>query len=263
MAKKKRKPKLTCQYDHIFGQDGFNHKECDKCSIARACGDASYYYEQKRKEERRKERREERRKKKQQRVKEDKPKKKRHSKKTAKPKKKLDLERDHRSLLIPPELLQKMMDLPMPHSSNCIAMYNFVLKEGIRQKTNRPYCTDNFISGKKEKGKKRKGLKWDIGRVRNTKWWLINKVECLKEIQERDEKTGHFKKKYLEIIYYPSKFVIENEECLHQLDQDVEDFVEWCNTFTSQHTKDEIEIVKQRKRARKWKRKYGELKKNT
>jgi len=259
--KHKRKPKPKCPFGHIYGQDGIDKKECGKCPIAESCGTKSFYYAQKIKDKQ-----EEKRKRKDDDFRrdthkhknitestihtgcEDKPPKSKKHKRKSK-----QQTQDHRSLLIPPESLQKMLNLPTPHNTNCIAMYNFVLKEGIRQKTNKPYCTDNFIAGKK-----RKGLKWDLGRVKTTKRWLI-KLGLIREVQERDAK-GHFKKKYLEIVYFPSKFTIENAEYLNQLDEDVEEFAEWCNTFTSERMKMEIAVMKWSKRASKWKAKYTKLK---
>ncbi len=236
-SKHKRKPKLTCPFGHIFGQDGIDKKECDKCSLVKPCGDKSFLYEKKRREKREEERekkREERRKKKPQ-----KPK-----KKTTKPKK--ELEQDNRGLYIPSPALNKLLALSY-HS--CMRVYSFYMKEGRRQKTDKPWCNNRFVAN---------GLGCSISTVVTAKNLLI-KAGFITITGRRGEQ-GHFGKHYIKLKYYPSKFVIEKEEYLRQLDKYAEDLADFCNTFTSEKMKMEIKLIKIKTKYKELKRKYRKLK---
>lgn len=148
---------------------------------------------------------------------------------------------DHRPILIPTAALNKLLKLSAPYNTNCPVMYLFWMKECIRQKTNRIWCTDSYMAGRIGEDGERKGLKWAITRVKRTKAKLIE-VGYGKIVQMRGAK-GHFSKSYIEVKYYPSRMKIENEEYLRILDEDAEEFAYWINYFTAQQMRYEVKIA--------------------
>ena len=150
---------------------------------------------------------------------------------------------DHRAILIPPAALAKLLKLPTPHNTNCIALYLFYLKKAVQDKTNRIWCNDSYVAGSIGDDGERKGLKWAVDRVKRTRQQLI-KLGYIEVIQSHDKQTGHFDKKYIEVKFFPSKMAIEKEQYLSVLDEYAEEFTYWVNYFTTQRMRDEVKIAK-------------------
>jgi len=148
---------------------------------------------------------------------------------------------DHRPILIPPAALDVLLRLPAPHNTNCVCLYIFYLKKCVRDKTNRIWCNDSYVAGKIGEKGERKGLKWDIGRVKRTKAQLV-KLGFIKVIQSHDTK-GHFAKKYVEVKFYASKMKIEKEQYLSTLDDYAEEFAHWVNHFTTEINRRDVRIA--------------------
>lgn len=233
-SKRKSKHKPTCPNplsEYEFGFDFGEYNDCNSCSLYDKC-----------------------------KVAHDKLLKKTRKKKS-KSKSKRKKKQDHRPILIPTAALNELLKLPTPHNTNCVVLYLFYLKKAITDKTNRIWCTDSYVAGRIGRDRKRKGLKWDKGRVAETKRQLV-KLKYIKIIQlqkSRDER-GHFGKNYIEVKYYASKMKIEKAEYVHQLDELVEEAYQLMNSLVTRINKLEVENAMAKKKYRKLKRKYKRLK---
>ncbi len=230
--KHKRKKKQYCpHYGEELGEEYDGYRKCKKCSLRKKCK-AAYHksLEGATWDDE-----------------DEQPKK-------GKPKKpKAKREPDGRGSYIPFPALNKLLKLT---NHFCVKQYLFYMKVGIIQKTNQIWSNNNHVA---------KSLKCDKDRVRISKNQLI-KAGYITIIYKRG-KRGRFGQSYIKLKHFPSKFVIEKQEYLRQLDeyerqldQDVEDFAEWCDAFTSQIMKLKIKLMEQKKRSEKWKRKFKKLK---
>ncbi|MBW8042450.1 MAG: hypothetical protein FVQ85_20980 [Planctomycetes bacterium] len=165
----------------------------------------------------------------------------------AKKKKKKKRKKQKRwSIIIPVPELDKLQKLPTPHNTNCIALYAFYLKTAIKQRTNRIWCEDRFVSGVTGDDGERLGLKWSIDRVKRTRQQLME-VGLVEIVQSRDE-DGRFGKKYIKLPFYPKKETLDNEELRRILDERTESLCKFLLAYDAQRVKDEVTIWKLRKK---------------
>lgn len=139
---------------------------------------------------------------------------------------------DHRPIQLPTIAVRKLEQLPPPHNANCIALYLFYLRKAVLDKTNRIWCTDNYVA---------EGLQWAINRVKHSKRLLVE-MKYIRVIQKHDS-AGHFAKSYVEVRYYATKMKIEKESYLRMRDKDAEELFDWVKAFTSEKMKMEIRIA--------------------
>jgi len=234
-SKKKHKT-LTCPHGGKFAKDWFQLSNCEKsCKLAKKCEEVwedNYFKVSEDEEDEENDRL-----KRHSDVDEDeKPQSKKHKKR----------KQDNRGLYIPRPALNKLLALSY-HS--CVRLYCLYMKEGVRQKTNRPWCNNYFTA---------KRLKCSIGTVVTAKNLLI-KAGFIKIVGGQGEQ-GRFGKTYIELKYYPSKFVIENEEYKRRLDKYVEEFAEWVNIFTSEKMKLEVKLFEEKEKYKELRRRYRKLK---
>ncbi len=154
---------------------------------------------------------------------------------------------DNRGLYIPRPALNKLLNVTY---HTCVRHYIFYLKEGIRQKTNRPYCNPNFTA---------KGLSCSPSTVETAKTALVKAGFIKKGRMKR--KDGKYGKSYIELKYYPTKFVIEKAEYKRRLekykteiDEMVEEGAYWINLFTSEKAKREVIEAKYKDLRRKYRK---------
>ena len=164
------------------------------------------------------------------------------SKKAKKRKKK----QDHRGAYIPSPALNKLLRLT---NHFCVKLYLSYMEVGIIQKTNQPWCNNNYMA---------KRLKWDKDTVRKYKNQLV-KTGYITIIRERN-KQGRLGKSYIKLKYFPSKRVIEKVEFLRQLDEVKRQYEIMLKADLDLVTSLATGEDKARQRAKKWKQKYKKLK---
>ncbi len=243
---KKNKHKTTCPYGGKFAKDWFHKLQCEKsCKLRIECEEVweAKYFKVSEDDE---DKENDRLKRHSDENEDEKPQSKKHKKHKKK-------KQDNRGLYIPRPALNKLLALSY-HS--CMRLYCFYMKEGMRRKTNRPWCNNKFVAN---------GLQCSIGTVVTAKKLLIE-AGFIKIVGGGGE-SGKFKKTYIELKYFTGKYKIENVEYKRrlakykrQLDEDVEEFAEWVNVFTSEMMKLEIKLFEAEEKYKNLRRRYRKLK---
>ena len=128
-------------------------------------------------------------------------------KKTKKKKRKSKyLSTKYRPVVIPKATNDLFFKLPPKDRGNTVALYWFYYYTATWQKTNQPYATDEYVSGRVIEGRERSGLGWDVGKVARIRK-ILEGMGLIERI--RDGITG---KAYIKINFYHSKKVVRSAE---------------------------------------------------
>lgn len=112
----------------------------------------------------------------------------------------------YRPIVIPKATSDLFFKLPPKDRGNAMALYWFYYYTATWQKTNQPYATDEFVSGRVFEGQERNGLGWDGGKVARVRK-ILEGMGLIEKIRD-----GITSKTYVKIIFYHSKDVVRDAE---------------------------------------------------